>query len=424
MKRIRVGNRQALPRRLIRAVRVRVTAARRRAAMAVAIWRRNRQKHVDYIGVTGSSGKSTALHLIAAALPAVRSMRRHYHLNYDEEDFIALIAAASRGARFAVAEFTASPVGTIEKRLPLVRPKIGVATVIGDDHYADFRGAENAAREKQKLIQALPPDGVAILNADDPLVIAMAEVSQARVVSYGTGPGADLMGREIAAAWPDRLSMTVAYDGNSVPLQTQLVGTQQTPSVLAALATAVAVGVPLADAAARIAATPPIKGRMNPIESRDGVTFLDDGGKATLWTLDAAFDVLRQARTHRKLIVLGHLSDYSGSARRTYSRVAKTALAAADQVIFVGPLARQARHGMDDDQKSRLHMFEDIVAARDFLFEMLRPGDLVLIKGSLRSDHLERLALAHAEEHNCWRRNCKKWHHCSTCHYRFEHLPR
>src|SRR3546814_17218271 len=93
--------------------------------------------------------------------------------------------------------------------LRLVRPSIGVVTTIGDDHHKAFGSREAIAAERGKLIAALPAEGTAVLNADDPLVWAMRQRCKGRVIRYGLGEGADLPARAIRSRWPERLSLPV-----------------------------------------------------------------------------------------------------------------------------------------------------------------------------------------------------------------------
>jgi len=392
-----------------------VRTAYDRAFLDLARRRRPRQTDTGYIAVTGSCAKTTTMWLIAAALPARRSTRSRYPHSCDPRDMADAILSVGRDDRHAVIEMSAAPPGFIADWLPLVRPTIGVVTLIGDDHYSTFRGPAAAAREKGTLVEALPDDGVAVLNADDPHVRPMAERTRARVLTFGLGETADVRGSDIVAQWPGRLSLAVRHGDERVAVETQLVGRHQAHSVLAAMAVGVAAGVPLATTARRIATMAPVPGRMCPVETADGITFLDDRAKAPLWSMSAAFEVLRTARARRKVAVIGHISDYPGNARRAYKRTAESALQAADLAVFVGPRALSARYAAHDSGAERLRMFETPAAAQDYLKGALAAGDLVLLKGSQKVDHMERYILARSGDIACWRTNCGRRVHCLEC---------
>jgi UDP-N-acetylmuramoyl-tripeptide--D-alanyl-D-alanine ligase len=127
----------------------------------------------------------------------------------------------------------------------LARPRIGVVTLIADDHYSTFHGPEAAARAKSLLVEVLPDDGVAVLNADDAHAVSMADGTRARVLTFGRGETADIRGSDVVAEWPGRLTLTVRHNEDRVVVEPQLVGSHQANAVLAAMAVGVAAGLPL-----------------------------------------------------------------------------------------------------------------------------------------------------------------------------------
>ena len=149
--------------------------------------------------------------------------------------------------------------------------------------------------------------------------------------------------------------------------------------------------LPLELAADALAAVEPPPARMSPVVL-NGVTFIRDDVKAPLWTIDAAFAFLAQARVARKLAVIGTISDYFGSTSRAYRRAAEGALAVADEVLFVGPNARRALNARGDGRLP-LHAFETVDGAVEHLRANLRRHDLVLVKGS-ETDRLARILQA------------------------------
>jgi UDP-N-acetylmuramoyl-tripeptide--D-alanyl-D-alanine ligase len=264
-------------------------------------------------------------------------------------------------------------------------------TTVGMEHVRAFRSLDAIAAEKGKLVAMLPSEGTAVLNADDPRVLEMqTRFAGRRVLTYGTARSASVRAEDVRSSWPDRLSFTIVYEGRSYPVQTQLCGTHFVSCVLAALAVGVAMGVPLATAAEAVHAVPPFPGRMSPVTSADGVTFIRDDVKAPLWSLAFSFQFMKDARAQRKLIVLGTLSDYVGESSSKYVTVAKQALEVADVVMFVGPNASKCLKAKSYPNGAALHAISSTEAAREHLERMLQPGDLVLLKGSEmdRLDHL------------------------------------
>src|SRR5918999_130072 len=241
---------------------------------------------------------------------------------------------------------------------------------------------EAIAAEKGKLIAALPPHGTAVLNADDPHVLAMRARCAGRVLTYGLAPEAMVRAEHTSARWPERLSFTVRYAGQAHEVHTQLCGAHWVPCVLAALAVGIALGVPLATAVQAVQAVPPFRRRMEVVQHPDGVTFVRDDYKAPLWSIPAALQFMREARAPRKVVVIGTISDFRGSNSRIYAGVARQALEAADHVIFVGPHARKVLRARRQPGDAALQAFNVVEAACNYLCNLLQPGDLVLLKDS------------------------------------------
>ena len=353
--------------------------------MVARPYRHTLVRGVTFIGVTGSSGKTMTKELIAAVL-STRLTGHKSPLDLNRRRFTATTILQTRPWHdFCVLEI-AGNVPPLERLLAVARPRIGVLTTIGAEHDT----VEAITAEKGKLIALLPGDGTAVLNADDPRVLAMQAHCPGRVLTYGVAPSAMVRAEAIDGRWPDRLAFTVVHAGQSLRVHTQLCGAHWVSSVLAALTTALAMDIPLAAAVEAVRAVPPFPGRMSPVPSPDGVTFVRDDVKAPLWSIALAFRFLREARAHRKIAVIGTISDFVGNSDRKYRAVARQALEAADHVVFVGLNASKAlkakRHAEDD----ALHAVPTVDAAQRHLERLLVPGDLVLLKGS-RADHLESL---------------------------------
>ena len=362
-----------------------VRPAARWALLLLAPMYRSLLSHVIFIGVTGSCGKTTAKEILGAIL-ATQFRGLKSIGNYNRPPSLARTVLRVRPwHEFCVMEIALS---TREGRIPLevsiglARPQIAVVTAIGKEHLSSYGSIEAIAAEKGKLVSALPPHGTAVLNVDDPHVSAMQARHAGRIISYGMGPDATVRADNVEASWPQRLSFTVHYQSESHHVSTQLCGAHWVPSVLAALAGAIAMQVPLAKAVRAVSTVPPFEGRMNPVMRSDGVTFIVDDAKAPLWTIPTVLQFMKQAQAPRKTIVMGTISDYSGKPERTYVSVARQALEVADHVVFVGHRASKCLKARRHPEDEALQAFYSKEAACDYLRELCRPGDLVLIKGS------------------------------------------
>jgi len=383
--------------------------------LAVAArWRRAMGRPV-YIAVAGSAGKTTAKELMLGMLAQQgKGVGNAGSFNNIEEIAKALLRVRP-WHRFFVTELSEDRPGVMDRPLALLQPRVGIVTVLGDDHLASFESHDAIAGEMAKLVAALPATGTAVLNADDPAVLAMAARSAAKVILYGTSPSADLRAEDIRSIWPARLQMTLVHGAEQVPLQTQLCGTHWVPSVLGSVGGGLATGMSLKECAAGLAKVAPFTARMQAVASPDGVTFIRDDFKAPLWTLDACFEFMKSAQARRKLIVIGELQEVGPRKAEKYVKTAVLAQSIADVTIFVGPWASSVLKARKPGAEQALRAFNHVRDASDYLNAILREGDLVLLKGANKQDHLIRMILARGEGIACWRDDCERQLFCDEC---------
>ena len=375
-------------------------------------WRRL-FKRLVYIGVTGSAGKTTTKrllqHMLATRGPGIVSAHNR------PTDIAKTVLRLRPAHDFCIGELSEARSGEMDQELAILRPWIGIVTVVGDDHWSSYGSRDAIAAEISKLVAFLPPTGTAVLNADDERVLAMAANCSARIIRYGVSPSAELRAEDISSAWPDRLQLTLVHGAQRVRLRTQLCGSHWVPSVLGAIGGGLAAGLSLAECADGIASVAPFDGRMQPVTTADGVTFIRDDFKAPLWTLDACLDFMRQARATRKIIVVGEISDTGPKKGKRYSKIAMLAREVADVVIFVGPWAASALATRGAGKPATLHAFGHVRDAAAYVNSIAREGDLVLLKGTHTQDHLLRIIMARDDAIKCWRDDCKRRIFCNEC---------
>jgi UDP-N-acetylmuramoyl-tripeptide--D-alanyl-D-alanine ligase len=385
-----------------------------RVGVGMAGLQRRRLRHTTFIGVTGSGGKTSTKELIDAALASRLSGTKTPGLANRLSAVGRTILRTRPQHDYCVAEVAAWRPGSVAAIAKLLRPQVGVVLDIGIEHFKQFRTREATAAEKVALVTALPPDGLAVLNADDRYAASMADCSPARVVTVGEGPAATFRAEDVRAAWPERLSFTLRVEGRADTVRTRLYGRMWLPGVLSAVAVGLECGIPLEQVLRVIADFEPVTARMSVLQ-HDGVTFVRDEAKAPAWSLDSLFGFVADAQAARKVIVLGTLSDYAGNASRAYIRAAKRALAVADEVAFVGSHARHVRRVNTGTRPDRLRMFATVREAAEHFRRTLRDGDLVVLKGSNHADHLARIALVHTTDVRCWRVACHRVELCDDC---------
>jgi UDP-N-acetylmuramoyl-tripeptide--D-alanyl-D-alanine ligase len=377
-------------------------------------WRRLLKKPV-FIGVTGSAGKTMTKELMLGMLSHKGKGVGNFSSYNNIEEIAKPMLRLRPTHKFFVTELTGDKPNAMDKPLALVQPSIGIVTVVRDDHSSKDYPREAIAVEKGKLIAALPATGTAVLNADDELVLAMAARSSARVITYGLSPNAELRAEEISSVWPERLQMTLVRGSERIKLSTQLCGTHWIPSVLGAIGGGLATGMTLAECAKGIASVAPFDGRMQPVTTPDGVTFIRDDWKSTLWTFEACFDFMKTAHATRKIIVIGEISNVSNSKEEAYKNTAIRAQEIADVTIFVGPWASSVLKARQPGEEDTLRAFSHVRDATEHIKSIAREGDLVLLKGGNKKDHLLRIILASSGDVACWRDDCNRYSFCNEC---------
>jgi UDP-N-acetylmuramyl pentapeptide synthase len=387
----------------------------------LAMLARRRLTNTTFVGVTGSSGKTTVKDLSVAILGSRWRTQGNARTRNTPEGMSHCLLPIDRRTQYYVQEVGIGEPGEVEMMSRILSPTVGAITNIGHEHYSLYRSHEAVAEEKRKLIEALPTEGIAVLNIDDPMVRAMAASCRARVLWFGESEEAQIRATAVNGAWPERFSMTVAFEAETAIVRTRLLGTHWVSTVLAAIGIGLSQGLSLDDCAAAVATVEPHFNRMTWRTSKDGVHFLLDAWKAPFWSVGFALDVMRQAKAERKIIVLGTMSDLSGSIKIKYRNTVREALDIADLVVFTGPLTNTVRKGLSKDQLARLHILETVYEASQFVNSTVVPGDLVLLKGTASRDHLERVYLDRLGQISCWRQRCGRKAPCIRC--RRQHRP-
>lgn len=264
-------------------------------------------------------------------------------------------------------------------------------------------------------VRQLPKGGVTVLNMDDPNVRTVGEAWPYRKVWVGRSEEATIRLIDATSQWPESLTLTIEYNQTVYQVKTNLYGEHMAFPVLCALGVAVALDLPLDKAITGVSKVTATEGRMQLVEGEDGVVFIRDDWKAPDWTLQAPIEFLREAKAERKVAIIGSISDFSTDSTSKYKQIARRVMEVADLVIFVGPNAHRAvrAHRSPDDQS--LLGFERIIDTARFLKGELRKGDLVLLKGSAKADHLVRLLYDRYQPVQCWEDQCGLNQFCGGC---------
>jgi len=349
-------------------------------------------------GITGSVGKTTTKDLAAQLAERLGPTVAPQGSYNNEIGHPLTVLQATADTRYLVLELSARKAGDIAWLCRIAPPRLGAVLCVGHAHTGEFGGLAEVARAKGELPAALPADGVALLNADDPRVLAMAERTAARVVTFGLRPGAVVRAEGVTLGGDGRASFTLVTPAGSAPVRLRLLGAHNVVNALAAAALAGELGMPVPDVAEGLsAATPRSKWRMEVTERADGVTVINDAYNANPEAIAAALQTLAAvARGRRAFAVLGPMNELGDESRQRHEEAgALAARAGVAGLIVVGEDAAPMLTGAKAERSWRGELISvpDAGGAVAALGNLLAPGDVVLVKAS-RAVGLERVAFA------------------------------
>jgi UDP-N-acetylmuramoyl-tripeptide--D-alanyl-D-alanine ligase len=342
-------------------------------------WRK--QLDVRVIGITGSVGKTTTKEVIAEIMGRRwRTLKNPGNLN-NEIGLPLTLLHLTEGHEVAVLEMGFYVPGEIALLCQLASPQVGVVTNIGTVH-AERAGSQQAiARGKAELVRALPEDGVAILNLDDPFVRAMADETQARVFYYGLDPAADIWADNVVGLGLDGIRFRLHYRKETLHIKVPLIGRHSVHTALRAAAVGLVFNLPWQDIleGLRFGQT---QLRLVAVRTESGALLLDDTYNASPESTLAALNLLDELEG-RKVAVLGDMLELGPYERTGHEMVGVRASEVADLLVTIGErghlIAESARNL---NPALEIEEFEESVGALEFLKPRLSSGDAVLIKGS------------------------------------------
>ncbi|MFL6109870.1 MAG: UDP-N-acetylmuramoyl-tripeptide--D-alanyl-D-alanine ligase [Catenulispora sp.] len=342
------------------------------------------------IGLTGSQGKTGTKDLLTAVLssaaPTVATMG-----SYNNELGVPLtMLRTDEATRFLVLEMGARHVGDITALTGLVAPDIAVVLNVGVAHLGEFGSRGAIARAKGELVRGLAPGGTAVLNADDPRVVAMRSLTAGPVLTFGRAEHADVQVLYLALDRLGRPSFTLRTADASALVTLPLVGAHQALNAAAAVAAGLVAGVPLDAAAAESATATLSKWRMELRDLAGGARLLNDSYNANPDSTRAALDALAAIEAvdgGRRIAVLGEMLELGAASEVEHRAVGKYAAGRADVVVAVGAAARPIADGAG----GKAVAVADNPAAVDWLRGQVGAGDVVLVKAS-RGARLDEVA--------------------------------
>lgn len=351
----------------------------------VVVSRLQRDCDLHVIGVTGSQGKTGTKDLLAQILwhegPVIAPVG-----SFNNDLGVPLTALrAEPGTRYLIIEMGARGAGHIARLCDMTHPRTGIVLNVGDAHASEFGSREETARAKGELPGALPPGGVAVLNADDDVVTAMR--TPARIVTFGEN--ADVSMEDVESRGDGSTRFTLRHGDDSVRVDLPLLGVHTASNATAAAAAALSLGVGLtaiAEALGKARELSPM--RMAPTRRDDGLVVVNDAYNANPESMAAALTTLASMRTEgRRIAVLGEMLELGDASIDRHETVGRLARSLDIHVIAVGDGGAAIAEGAG----AGAVRVDDVESAVSAVLDRVTADDVVLVKAS-RSIGLERVA--------------------------------
>jgi len=376
----------------------------------VVLWK----YHPQIIGITGSIGKTSAKEAVFTVLSA-KFWARKSEKNYNNEIGIPLtiIGAESGNSSLlkwlkvffkwifvillpldypdvVILEMGVDHPGDMDYLLSFIKPNVGIVTNISSSHLEFFKTLENTAKEKGKLIEALPEDGLAILNNDDDLVLGMKERVKAPMSTYGFGEFAGISASNAAPAYkngiPQGVTFKLSFEGSILPMRLpHIIAPHLVYAALAGVAAGIHFKMNLVDIATALKNFHAPSGRMNLLAGIKNTYLIDDTYNASATSTLSALQVLEDLQANRKIAVLGDMLELGEKSMEGHTRVADKVFAMpADKFLVVGDRMKEAvlKQKPVNYPKENVFFFASPLDAGKTLQNLMQPGDLILVKGS------------------------------------------
>ena len=339
------------------------------------------------IAITGSAGKTTTKEITADFLSTrYRVMRNRGNFN----NHIGLplsLAELTERPEMAVVELGMNHAGEIRTLVGIAEPDVRVWTNVAEAHVGFFASVDAIADAKAEILEGSSSSTLLVANADDPRVASRIKGFAGRVVTFGIDAASDVRAAEVVDRGIEGTSARVTTPQGEAEIATPLIGRGNLSNLLAASAVALEFGVPLAAIAERASKLRAASHRGEVVRLNDGITVIDDSYNANPTATRRALDVLAASQARgRRIAVLGEMLELGDHAPSLHESVGRAAGAAhVDLLLTIGgpaavAMADAARASGLEPQ--RVQHFDSSDRAADAIAALVRPGDLVLVKGS------------------------------------------
>ena len=344
---------------------------------------------LSVVGITGSQGKTSTKDLLTAVMASVGpTIGTLGNLNNELGAPVTMLRATAE-TRYLVLEMGARHVGDLARLTGIVAPDVAVVLNVGKAHLGEFGSRDRIGQAKSELVQGLRPGGTAVLNADDPRVLAMRSLTDGPVLTFGRAERADVRVVDLTQDRLGRPSFELRTRDASARVTLPHIGAHQAFNAAAAVAAALVIGVPLDEAAAAVGTGTLSKWRMELSELAIGAILLNDSYNCSPGSARSALDALAAIDGKRRIAVMGEILELGDESAAEHRAVGQYASSRADVVLAIGENVRPLAVGAG----ARAVAMADNVAAIDWLRANLAAGDVVLVKAS-RGARLDEVAEA------------------------------
>ena len=340
---------------------------------------------VKVVGITGSIGKTTTKEFTAELLSSRLSVLKSEG-NFNNQLGLALSLLRVEARHQAVVlEMGMNAPGEIRALTRVAPPDIAVITNVRPVHLQFFGSLEAIALAKKEILDGAKAGAAAVLNRDDPLVMKMAEGFPGPKVTFGLSPRSEIRADGLRRKGYEGLEFRLTFGKDKARVAFPFVNESHVPNLLAAVGVCRALGLSLADIVPRIAALKPFSMRGVLVDLVGDIHLYDDSYNSSPMALDAALRSLGVLKSKRKVAVLADMLELGESAQEFHRQAGEAVVRTGwDVLITVGPLALSiaegaAKAGMP---QAKVHSFPDSDSAAERIADLLREGDLVLVKGS------------------------------------------
>jgi UDP-N-acetylmuramoyl-tripeptide--D-alanyl-D-alanine ligase len=340
----------------------------------------DRAPELRIVGITGSSGKTSTKDLLALVLESVAETVAPVNSLNGEIGVPLTVCRVTPTTRFLVVEMGARGMGHIDYLTRIAPPQVAVVLNVGTAHLGEFGSRANIAAAKAELPRAVPTEGLAVLNADDPLVAAMRDGLDCRVQLVGLSPEADVRAEDVVLDELGRAAYTLVTPAGSAPITLRQSGAHHVGNSLAVAAAALELGLSLDQVAAGLSTAQAVsRWRMELTERADGVLVVNDAYNANPDSMRAALDaVAAMTVSGRRWAVLGGMLELGDDSEAEHTAVGAYAAGLGfEHLVAVGEGARPVAAAFPGAR-----WVPDTDAAHDLVDALVAPGDVVLLKSS------------------------------------------